>query len=235
MKSVRLPETDLANLSFRPVNEKSAFLNNWLRPKAISGSYEPLRHSLGEAASVGLPLFPDIDPTSLAQLDALVVRECKGNQQLVDMNLPPIEAIRVFTQENAAEANYMVDLPMTLVPGMRYSFWAPMIVRYGQRARIPFLDLRRTGFLKQNGLHTCFSIMHERFRALDLDFASVTFEAWRFRNNAARSIQVVEEWAEPISFDSIIEDVAETYRILNSLREITSTRRTGTDDGPLFR
>ncbi len=235
LRSIRLPETEIANLAFKSYDFKVAFLSNWLRPKQIKGSYEPLRKSIGEAVHVGLPLLPDIQPTSLEQLENLVVKECKGNTSLVSMNLAPVRAIRSFVQENDLRADFLEELPIALHPGMRYSFWAPMIVRYGGKSRIVFFDLRRTGGLKEGGLRVCFSIMHERFRALNSDFASVEFESWRFANNVKRSIRVTAEWCEPVSYKDIIADVAETYSILNALRIGTPDSATGTDDGPLLR
>lgn len=235
MKSIRLPETDIANLAFKSYEFKVAFLSAWLRPKQIAGSYEPLRRSVGEAANVSLPLLPDIGATSLEQLERLVIKECKGNAKLIAMNLAPVRAIRQFVSDHGVEAEFLEDLPIALYPGMRYSFWVPMLVRYAGQARIVFFDLRRTGGLSESGLQVCFSIMHDRFRDLNPDFSTVGLESWRFANNAARTIRVVSEWAEPISYDAITADVAETYAILNALRAGDAGRATGTDDGPLFR
>lgn len=235
LKSIRLPETDIANLAFRSYDFKVAFLDNWLRPKHIRGSYEPLRHSVPEAANVDLPLIPDLERTTLEQLEKLVIRACKGNAERIKMNLAPVRAIRRFVDEQRAEADFLETLPMTLYPGARYEFWAPMIVRYGGVARIVFLDLRRTGGLSPTGSHVAFSVMHERFRALNPDFGAVRFEAWKFANNDARTIRPIEEWAEPIEYDRIVGDIAETYTILHALRAGDTGRATGTDPGPLFR
>lgn len=235
LKSIRLPETEIANLAFTSHNQKVAFLDNWLRPKPINGSYAPLRHSLPEAANVELPLIPDLARTTLAQLEVLVTRACKGNDDRIKMNLAAVRAIRQFVDEKHAEADFLETLPMTLYPGMRYEFWSPMIVRYEGVARIVFLDLRRSGGLSPTGLHVAFSIMHERFRALNPDFSAVQFEIWRFANNDARTVRPIVEWAEPISYESIISDIAETYSILNALRSGDAGRATGTDPGPLFR
>lgn len=238
MKSIRLPETDIANLAFKSYETKISFLTNWLKPKQIKGSYEPLRRSVGEAANVSLPLLPDIGSSTLAQLEGLVIKECKGNARLISMNLAPVKAIRDFVQKHGAEADFLEELPIVLHHGMRYAFWAPILVRYDGVARIIFFDLRRTGGLDDGGFHVCFSIMHERFRALNPDYETVRFEAWKFSNNASRTIRVVSEWREPISYHSIVSDVAETYAILNMLRSNGADigRATGTDDdGPLFR
>jgi hypothetical protein len=235
LKSIRLPETDIANLAFKSYDFKVGFLSNWLKPKKISGSYEPLRQSVGEAANVELPLLPDLETTTLEQLEALVIRACKGDSKRILMNLAPVRAIRKFVDEREATAEFLDTLPMALYPGMRYSFWAPMLVRYEGAVRIVFMDLRRTGGMSASGLHVCFSIMHERFRALNPDFATVKFEAWRFSNNDKRSIRPIEEWGVPLSYERIVEDVAETYAILNALRSGDMGRATGTDDGPLFR
>lgn len=235
LKSIRLPETDIANLAFRSYDLKVAFLANWLRPKLISGSYEPLRQSVGDAANVELPLIPDIPRPTLGQLENVVIRACKGNEQRIKMNLAPVRAIRTFVEEVGAEAEYLESLPITLYPGMRYAFWAPMIVVYGGIARIVFLDLRRKGGLSSSGLHMAFSVMHERFRTLDPDLAELRFESWRFADSDSRSVRPIAEWADPIPYDVIVKDVAETYGILNALRSGDSGRATGTDPGPLFR
>lgn len=235
LRSIRLPETDIANLAFKPVEFKIAFLTNWLRPKQIKGSYEPLRRSVGEAANVGLPLLPEIATTSLEQLEQLVQKACKGNTNLLNMNLAPVRAIRQFVNDKNAEASFLDDLPIALHPGMRYSFWAPMLIRYDGLSRIVFFDLRRTGGLSDSGLHVCFSIMHDRFRALNPDYADVRFETWKFLDSTNRSIRAICEWRAPIGYNEIVADVAETYNILNVVRAGNTARSTGTDDGPLFR
>ena len=233
LKSIRLPETDLANLAFRDTAFKTKFLMNWLQPKQVKGSYEPVRRSLGEAANVGLPLIPHIEVTTLGQLEQLVIKECRGNPDLVAMNLAPVRAIRDFIDKNDVEADFLQDLPITLYPNMRYSFWSPILIRYAGVARIVFMDMRRTGRLTPSGLHMAFSVVHERFRTLSTEFESVRAEAWRFANTDARKISVVKEWAAPIPFRDIVADTAETYGILNRLRS-AQTPKTGTDDGPLF-
>lgn len=236
LRSIRLPETDIANVAFQPYDQKIRFLSNWLKPKNISGSYEPLRRSIGEAVKMTLPLIPDPGATSLEQLEALVVGECKGNSRLIGMNVPPVKAIREFIDYNGVEADFLEELPMALYPGIRYSFWAPILVRYSGKPRVVFLDLRRRGGLSVTGLQVCFSIMNERFRALNPDFSELQFESWRFANNSARTVKVVEEFGELLSFKRIIDDFAETYAILNMLRSGSDDRSTGTDDaGPLFR
>lgn len=236
MRSIRLPETDIANIAFQPYDQKIRFLSGWLKPKNISGSYEPLRRSIGEAVNLTLPLIPDPGSTSLEQLEALVVKECKGNGKLVGMNVPPVKAIRKFIDDNEVEADFLEELPMALYPGIRYSFWAPILVRYAGKPRVIFMDLRRSGGLSVTGLQVCFSIMHERFRALNPDFSMLKFESWRFANNSARTVKVIEEFGELLSLKQIIDDFAETYSILNMLRSGSDDRSTGTDDaGPLFR
>jgi hypothetical protein len=234
LKSIRLPETEIANLAFKSPDVKMDVLTNWLKPKSVKGSYEPLRRSVGDAANVSLPLLPEMQTTSLDQLERLVEATCKGNSDLIKMNLAPAKAIRKFIIDKSAEATFLYDLPITLHPGMRYSFWSPMLVYYDNDPRIVFLDLRRSGGLSLSGLHVCFSIMHDRFRALSTDYADVRLEAWKFGSDTNRTVKTVNEWADPISYSDIIVDVAETYAILNSLRAGDSGRVTGNDYGPLF-
>ena len=116
LKSIRLPETDIANLAFRSHGYKVDFLNNWLQPKQIKGSYEPLRHSVAEAANVELPLIPGLARTTLEQLEALVLRGCKGNDDRIKMNLAPVRAIRRFVGDQCAEADFLETLPDYPVP-----------------------------------------------------------------------------------------------------------------------
>lgn len=235
MRSIRLPETDLANLAFDGYDLKVKKLLSWLAPKQIAGSYEPLRRSVGEAASVGLPLVPELERTTLAQLELLVTRECRGNSDKIAMNMPAVRSIRAFVDERSVEAFFLEELPMTLYPGMRYSFWAPILIRYDGKSRIVFMDLRRTNHLSASGTHFCFSVIHERFRVLDPNFAKIGSEVWRFTNNTSRAIRVIQEFTSPIPYEKILADVAETYSILNALRSGRTGSATPPDYGPLFR
>jgi hypothetical protein len=47
MKSRRLTETDIANMSFQPAEVKRKKLVGIAKPKPISGSYEPFGHQQG--------------------------------------------------------------------------------------------------------------------------------------------------------------------------------------------
>jgi hypothetical protein len=100
MKSRHLPETDIANVAFLPASQKERMLAQWIKPKTVTRSYEPFRQTAGDAVNQQLPLFPSPQiPTPWEKLESLVAAKCKGNPELLEMNLCIARATHKFALE----------------------------------------------------------------------------------------------------------------------------------------
>ncbi|KXG84340.1 hypothetical protein ATO67_12530 [Agrobacterium bohemicum] len=124
--------------------------------------------------------------------------------------------------------------------GKKVSFWLPMVLAVEQQPHVIFVDPRRTKGLTKVGRRFAFSMMHERIRVADDDFADVRLGIVRFQDNDegdGRSVQLyTDTGVELFSLDELESMVADTYRIWQEVWEerTTETRRKGTGTGGLF-
>lgn len=239
MKSRRLTETDIANLAFKSPEAKYLRLSAIERPKSISGSYEPYRRSNGDAVNLQLPLIEEAQaPSSLETLEAVVAKACKGDPDLLAMNLPIARATHSYASENGITAIYEEVRSLVLPFGHIYQFGMPLLMVYpdGKVAAV-FPDLRRTGPLTPIGRRAVFSLMHQRWRENNPDLSELRLQIWRYKNTDLREVQVIEcDDSELFTYDQIIADVRETYDIWHEvLREASLGRRAILmRPGPLF-
>lgn len=239
MKSRRLTETDMANMSFLPIAEKRRRLDAYIAPKKIVGSYEPFRSTIGDALNEQFPfLSEEHGATSLGDLEKRVSDGCKGDPDLLAMNLPVARATHAFSQaENLTAARHEIR-PITLAFGHKYEFGMPLILRAPDYVCAAFPDLRRTNQVNERGAVFIASMMHQRLRANNPDFAELRLQIWRYANNFSRSVRAIQIPDELlISYELLIADVQETYEILHTaMRDAEMVKRSGkgSDAGPLF-
>lgn len=239
MKSRRLTETDIANLAFKSSDAKYSRLVNLERPKAVIGSYEPFRRSNGDAVNLQLPLIAEAqEPSSLEALEAVVAKACKGDADLLAMNLPIARATHAYASENKITAIFEEVRSLVLPFGHKYQFGMPLLMAYpdGQVVAV-FPDLRRTDALTSTGRRAVFSLMHQRWRENNPDLQQIGLQVWRYRNSVSRDVDVINcDEDQLFTYDQIIADVRETYEIWHDvLREAAVGRRTvSAGPGPLF-
>jgi hypothetical protein len=236
--SRHLPDTDTANLFGRSPLYKRAWLENWLKPRIITKSYNPFRRTSGDSVNCQLPLFPSGQiPTPWVRLEGLVRKACRGNAELLEMNLPLARSVHSFANRHSLTAEPVDVRSLTLAPGQAYNFSMSLILRYGGGASVAFLDLRRDGNLSPLGRLATMSVQHERFRAAYPEYSDLRLEVWRFLNCADREIRVFRHAKEDlVPYEQLVRDVTETYeilRVLTSERDADSRAESG-DLGPLF-
>ena len=240
MKSRNLPETDIANIAFRSVSEKSKMLEAWLKPRQGSGSYNPFRQTSGDAINRQLPLYPEGQVrTPWEKLEQLVVAKCRGDEQLLGMNIPVARSTHDFAVATGLTAEPIDMRSLTLAGGERYDFGQNLLLRFDGGVAVAFPDLRRTGQLSLHGRRVAFSVMHQRFRENFPDNSSLALQVWRYRNNDDRSIEVIHHTDEPLyTYEELSADFSETYSIFNALRSHADNERRNKggdqDYGPLF-
>ncbi|MEA3263325.1 MAG: hypothetical protein U9R07_07560 [Pseudomonadota bacterium] len=239
MKSRRLTETDIVNLAFKPVATKRLRLTSLERPKKIVGSYEPFRAHNGDAVNQQFPLLAREEPeTPLATLEQVIARACKGDPELLAMNLPIARATHDYAVEHGIRA-IREDVRKLVLPfGHAYEFGMPLLMVYptGRIAAV-FPDLRRSEPLTAIGRRAAFSMMHHRWRENYPDLAQIDLEIWRYANNDLRSIQAIKCNEEDLfPYDQMIADARQTYQIWHEVVANASDerKRGGTDWGPLF-
>lgn len=235
--SNRLPETELANWSFLPVEQKRLALVAFDGPKIIKGSYEPFRRVFPDVVNQQFPLFGDeLSESNWIDLERRLVSECKGNAYLVDMNKKILAATYAFAIENGISATSIDVTPLRFSGGITYSFGLTILIRYRDRASIIFLDLRRSNGINPNGRGFVFSAMHHRFREAYPDLGGAGLEIWRYKNNDCRTL--ISQSADQIMYShaELSADVKETYEIWSHIKRSgeEKNRASAGGPGPLF-
>jgi hypothetical protein len=239
MKSRRLTETDLANLAFKSVEVKRSRLVSIERPKPIIGSYEPFRQHNGDAFNEQYPLLNEEQAaTPIQTLEDFIRKACKGNSDLLSMNIPVAQATHAYVVKHGIQARREQIRPLTLPFGHTYDFGMPMLFTYNTgRIVAAFPDLRRTQPLSETGRRFIFSAMHHRWRENYPDLACIELEHWRFANNNTRNIRPYScSEQDLIDYDTIVSDVKQTFEIWHQvIDEAVKGRRSDDGDaGPLF-
>ncbi len=234
MTSRHLPESEICNLAFKPSSHKERDLANWLKPRVITRSYNPYRATAADAVNTQLPLFPEGQvATPWAKLEALVRSRCRGDQELLDMNLPIAKSTHDFAVANKLTAEPLDVRPITLALGHPYGFGLPLILRYDGGASVAFTDLRRRGHLTPSGVRVMLAVLHQRFRVNCPELSALRLEIWRFADTDARDIKVSRHLGDELhSYEQLTKDFSETYRILNNLESANAAdKRSGSQDG----
>lgn len=240
MKSRRLTETDLANLAFKPIEAKRLRLTSLERPKQIVGSYEPFRQHNGDALNEQYPMLQEEQPTTpLDKLEGVIRKACKGNPDLIAMNVPIAQATHTYAVAHGIQARREDIRRLTLPFGHAYEFGMPMLFTYNTgRIVAAFPDLRRTQPLSEVGRRFTFSAMHHRWRENYPDLAEIELESWRYLDDNTRTVRAYCCSEQDLfDYDAIVADVKQTFEVWHQVLEAAShIRRRGEGDaGPLFR
>ena len=113
-------------------------------------------------------------------------------------------------------------------------YWHSLILNIGGRPLVPFLDPRRlTTRLSREGLRFVFSMMHERTRAADPDFADALMGIYQFsvpKTGPRIPNLLTDEGVRLFSFEELDIMVRETYAIWQEVWEerVERVRRSGT-------
>jgi hypothetical protein len=237
MKSRRLTETDLANMAFEPASVKRLRISSIIKPKRIIGSYEPFRTKAGDAVNEQFPfLSDDHAPTPIETLEKVIEKACRGDAELLKMNLEVARATYSYASEVGLTAERVAVAPLTLAFGHAYQFGLPLIMRFNGTAAAVFADLRRTSPLSAKGCIFILSMMHQRYRVNYPDLSELQLQIWRYQNNTERTVRpIISSDMGLIGYEDLRDDVAESYSILHQLmQEQLGDRRDDRDAGPLF-
>ncbi|WFT88407.1 hypothetical protein [Rhizobium leguminosarum] len=104
-----------------------------------------------------------------------------------------------------------------------------------ERAHVIFIDPRRTKYLTATARKLAFSIMHERNRVADRDFADVRLGIVRFADGDDNHARLnTDKDVDLYPLDKLEAMIASTYRIWQEVIEEreaeTRRKRTGTGD-----
>lgn len=237
MKIRPLPDTDLARIAVLPEDKRRAALEHfWLGFPPYS--YSPTRDCLPDIMNVWSPMFGPAPRASWETIAARIVRASRGNMAGQGANLAASRALFEFAVENDVTGRQQ-DFPAMLVGATaKIRYWSSAVISVGGKAIVPFVDPRKQHAMGAEARRFAMSIMHERIRALDPDYANVALGIFQFvpSDGGRRAILHTDNGVDLIPFDTLDLMVRETYSMwieVQERREAASKRRTGTG-GPLF-
>jgi len=232
-----LPDTDLARIAPLSDDAKRSQLTQ-MRGGFSTFSYKPARSCFGEVFNVQLGMFGPVEPTPWEKIRERLIRTCKAGDEQKN-NLQIAKALHQYATSCKIMGRQHEFFPMAMGAGRKVAFWLPMVLAIEELPYAIFIDPRRTKGLTSVGRRFVFSMMHERIRAADEDFAKVNLGVIRFDDNGddGRTVRLYSDKdVELYSLDELEAMVSATYRIWHEVCEErqATARRKGTGTGGLF-
>lgn len=238
MKIRPLPDIDLARIAPLPVDQQRKKLEQ-IRYGRPPFSYKPLRTCLHDIFNVQPELFGLVEPTPWAQVEARLRRESHSEDEL-QANLRVARGLHQFATDVNILGRSQEFFPLAMGTGQKVTYWHPMVLSLEGRAFVPFIDPRRSRGLTREARRFAFSMMHERIRAADPDYAAVQFVIFQFGDTVEdrrRPILHTDDDVMLFSLDEMEAMINVTYalwREVSEEREISARRRANGTRGPLI-
>lgn len=214
MKIRPLPEIDLARIAPQPDDMKRKSLEQ-MRDGRPPFSYRPVRSCFADIFNVQPEMFDATAPTEWPIIDEALRRRCRTEDELLN-NLRVARGLFEFAQSSRVAGRRHEFFPLQLGAGQKVTFWLPMILAVEDRPHAVFIEPRRSRGLSKEGRRFVFSIMHERIRAADEDFADIGLAIVRFDDGNAERRPVrlfTDEVVDLYTLDELEAMVAATYRV----------------------
>ena len=240
-----LPDIDLARIAPLPDVEKRQELEAFKLGNP-SITYKPLRLNFTDILNVRPEMFDRIDPTELPVIEKKVRRQARWDKEEL-ANLRVARGLHSFAQEKFIIGRREEFYPFQMRMGWKVNLWLPAILAIEDAPFATFIDPRSSRGLNETARRFVFSMMHERIRVEDLDFADVRLCIIRFgepteygSDDKTYGIRPARFYTDKnidlIPLDELERMVTTTYEIWRDVsegREREARRHTG-GAGPLF-
>ena len=129
---------------------------------------------------------------------------------------------------------------MALAPGRKVTYWLSMVLSIENEVLIPFIDPRSTKRLAWDGRRFVFSVMHERIRVPNPDYADVQFAVMQFGDvdGDVRHLDLhTDEDVELFTLDEMNSMASATYELWGEIceeRRVEAYLKAGGMRGPLI-
>ncbi len=201
-------------------------------------SYKPVRSCFGDIFNIQPEMFGKTARTEWSKIQAELVRRCRSEDELAH-NKRVARGLYEFASEKRIMSRKQEFFPLAMSFGRKVTFWLPMVVAIEDQPHAVFVEPRRTRGLTAEGRRFAFSMMHERIRAADEDFAGLKLAIVRFGDpegdkRAARLF--TDEGVDLYGLDELEIMVSSTYEMWRQVCEDREreARSKGTGTGPLI-
>ncbi|WP_119422954.1 type VI toxin-antitoxin system SocB family DNA replication inhibitor toxin [Desertibaculum subflavum] len=232
-----MPDIDLARIAPLPRELQRRQLEQ-IRFGRPPFSYGPLRGCLHDIFNVQPEMFGPVSPTDWAVIERHMLRKCKSDEEL-KANLAVARGLHGFAMDARMLGRGQDFFPLAMSTGRKVVFWLSMVLSLDGQPIVPFIDPRRTRGLNREARRFVFSMMNERVRAADPDFATVRFAIFQFGYSEEGHRQprlYGDEGVSLFSFDELETMVKTTYEIWREVCEEREdeVRRKAVASGPLL-
>ncbi len=214
MKIRRLSEIDLARIGPLDADEKRRRLRV-LKSGRPPHTYNPLRASIGDILNLQPELFGLAEYTPWSQIDADISKRSTNDDEK-EYNLAVAQALYDFGVSQNARSYSKPIAPWAVGYGQSVIYWWHLYTVLDQQPCFIFVDPRLSNPLTRMARNFALSIMNERIRVPDPDFANARLLVAQFTKSEGgkRNIKLFEcEDSKLFSFDELNQMIDETYQI----------------------
>jgi len=227
-----LPETDLALIATMPFEKQRPKLES-MRLGKPPFSYAPVRALSHDIFNVQHPMFNQAAPTRWEVIAGLIEAESRTDKEAA-ANVPVAKALYDFAIDKGVRGFGTDFFPLAMSTGHQVTYWSPILLIIDEKPLVPFIDPRVTRSLTAEARRFVFSMMHQRIRAADPDYAHVEFGVFQFTKDRNRHpILHTEDGVDLFSFDELESMVSVTYALWQDVcenrQDDPQRRGTGTD------
>ncbi|WP_207189641.1 type VI toxin-antitoxin system SocB family DNA replication inhibitor toxin [Rhodobium orientis] len=202
-------------------------------------SYKPVRSCFSDIFNMQPELdFGSAEPTPWRIIESELRKHSKSDEEFI-YNRRVALGLHDFATSGRVFGRREEFFPLSMGMGQKVTFWLPMILAIDEQASALFIEPRRTRGLTAEGRRFAFSMMHERIRAADEDFADVRLTIVQFGgpSDGRRAVRLhTDEGVELYSREELEQMVASTYEMWRDVLEERErkARGRGTGTGPLI-
>lgn len=236
MKTRLLPESDLARIAVMPWERQLAALRAF-KLGWPPYSYAAFRSAIFGICNVEVPLFGPRERMSWPELARAIENGLKKDDAKV-ANLAVAKAFYDFAVEHNISGRAQGFFPMAVGTSGKVTYWSSAVLSVDDEPTIILADPRKKSALTPEARRFALSVMHERIRVLEPDYADVRLAVIQFAvdGTARKAVMHTDAGLDLYSFDELDRMVRATYEMwwqVQEEREAEAKRGTGTW-GPLF-
>ena len=200
-------------------------------------SYAPLRSAILGIFNVQVPMFGARERMPWEQIEAGIARATRKEDARA-ANLAVAKSLYDFAEQHGIAGREQDFFPMAMGTAAKIKYWSSAVIAVDGVPTVGFVDPRKRNALTAEARRFVFSVMHERIRVLNPDYADVQLGIIQFRKQEEGRSAVLfkDNGLDLFDFETLDRMVRETYEVwwqVQEEREAASKKGTGTW-GPLF-
>tara|TARA_R110002074_G_scaffold104113_4_gene224725 strand:- start:1416 stop:2117 length:702 start_codon:yes stop_codon:yes gene_type:complete len=233
-----LPDIDLARIAPQKDDMKRKSLEQ-MKGGYSTFSYKPVRCCFEDIFNIQPALnFGSAEATPWVVIEAELKKRCRSDEEF-RYNRRVALGLHDFASSGRVIGRRQEFFPLAMGMGRKVTFWLPMVLAIDEMPSAIFIEPRSTKGLTSEGRKFAFSMMHERIRAADEDYADVRLTIAQFHQpeDNRRAVRLhTDEGVGLYSREELEVMVTSTYNmwreVLEERERAERGRATGT--GPLI-